>query len=264
MLAEDRRTRILEQVYAHGSVRTSALVESLDVSEVTIRNDLQELERQGRLVRIRGGATTLGVELGKTTFDTRLMRNKSAKERIALQASSMVRGDQTIVLDAGTTVLALAQRLPPVSGLTVVTPALTTAQQLLGVKGVDVVMIGGPVDPDTASVTWPSTTWPAAQAAGTTLIVHLAFMGAHGIDPDLDIVDVTTSSAALKQRLIEAGRRVILLADSSKWGVKGPVKVAPLSAVDVVITDDGVPPHVVEDIRRAGVELVIVDDTSTR
>jgi len=252
MLVEERRNQILAQAYAQGFVRTSALVQQFDVSDVTLRSDLQELERRGRLTRTRGGAMTVHHDFAKSTFDARLMRNKDAKQRIALAASEMLSSNQTVIFDAGTTVLALAHHIPPVTGLTVLTPGLNIAQHLLSTDGVDVVMIGGPVDADTVSTVWP-TTMPGEPG----LAAHTAFIGAHSIDADLDLVDVSIAAALAKRRLVEAGRRVVLLADATKWGAAAAAKVVNLSAIDVVITDDGLAEGLRQAIKVAGAELVI-------
>lgn len=248
MLGEERRNRIIEQLYRDGSVRTVELIEELGVSDVTLRHDLNELERRGRLVRTRGGAVTVVTEVGATPFGARLMRNKAAKQRIALAAREYVRSDQTVIFDAGTSVLALAHHLPEVSNLTVVTPGLNTAQHLLGVDGVTVVMLGGQVDRDSISVL----------GGAVEPLAHTAFMGAHGIDGDLDLVDVSVAYAGSKKRLLAAGRRAILLADSSKWDTGGASKVAGIDTVDLVITDDGLPRSVVRRVRQRGVEVVVV------
>lgn len=252
MLAEERRSQILERLYADGFVRTASLQQQFDVSDVTLRSDLQELERHGRLVRTRGGAVLQVDDVGKTSFESRLMKHKDAKQRIALAASEFIRPESTAVFDAGTTVLALAHHIPSVTGLTVMTPALNTAQHLLGVDGVDVVVLGGPVDRDTVSTFWQ------AEAGDDGFIAHTAFLGVHGVDVDLDIVDISVPAAATKRRLLGAGRRVIVLADSSKWGVNGAVKVTSLDAVDVVITDQKIPPGIAAEIRGAGIDLIVV------
>jgi DeoR family transcriptional regulator of aga operon len=253
MLAEQRRAHILELLYENGYVRTGALQQQFDVSDVTLRSDLQELERRGRLLRIRGGAVISLTDVGKTTFDARLMRHKDAKQRIALAASQFIRGDSTVIFDAGTTLLALAHHMPSVNGLTVVTPALNTAQHLLDVDGVDVVILGGPVDKDTLS-----TVWPAAQPGESEWGAHITFLGAHGVDADLDIVEVSLQAAAAKRRLIVAGRRVIMLADSSKWAVNGRFKVSPITAIDVLITDAGLAPDIARKVSEAGIDLIVV------
>ena len=252
MLAEERRTQILEQLHAQGSVRTGELQRMFDVSDVTLRSDLQELERRGRLVRTRGGAVSSMADVGSVPFDSRLMRHRQAKQRIAVAASQLIRSDTTVIFDAGTTNLALAHHLPPVSGLTVMTPALNTAQQLLQVDGTKVVMLGGPVDRDAIS-----TVWPVAQAGEDEGGVHTTFLGCHGIDADFDLVDHSMDIAAAKRRLIRSGRRVVLLADSSKFGISAPTKVGHISLVDVLISDADLPSGIAQEVRAAGVELII-------
>ena len=244
--------QILEQLHAQGYVRTGELQQQFDVSDVTLRSDLQELERRGRLVRTRGGAVSSMHDVSTSPFDSRLMLHRNAKQRIAVAASQFIRSDSTVIFDAGTTNLALAHHLPTVTGLTVMTPALHTAQQLLLVDGTEVVMLGGPVDRYAIS-----TVWPIAQSGEDEGGVHTTFLGCHGIDADFDIVDHSMAIAAAKRRLIKAGRRVVLLADSSKFGVSGPTKVGPLSLIDVLITDTGLPGGIAAEIRAAGVELII-------
>lgn len=251
VLAEERRSQILELLHANGYVRTGELQQQFDVSDVTLRSDLQELERRGRLVRTRGGAVSSMNDVGTAPFDS-LMRHRNAKQRIAVAASQFIRSDTTVIFDAGTTTLALAHHLPAVTGLTVMTPALNTAQQLLQVDGTAVVMLGGPVDRNAIS-----TVWPVAQSGEDEGGVHITFLGCHGIDADFDLVDHSMDIAAAKRRLIRAGRRVILLADSSKFGTSGPTKVGPISLIDTLITDDALSPGLADEVRAAGVELVI-------
>ena len=252
ILAEERRVQILEQLHAQGYVRTGELQQQFDVSDVTLRSDLQELERRGRLVRTRGGAVLSMTDVRTAPFDSRLMVNRNAKQRIAVRAAQLIRSDTTVIFDAGTTTLALAHHLPPVTGLTVLTPALNTAQQLLLVDDTEVVVLGGPVDRYGIS-----TVWPVAQPGEDEGGVHTTFLGCHGIDADFDIVDHSMAIAAAKRRLIRAGRRVVLLADSSKFGVSGPTKVGPLNLIDVLITDADLPSGIAHEVRAAGVELVI-------
>jgi DeoR family transcriptional regulator of aga operon len=253
ILAEERRSQILELLQANGFVRTGELTQQFDVSDVTLRSDLQELERRGRLVRTRGGAVSSMNDVGRSSFDARMNRNRTAKQRIALAAAQFIQSDSTVIFDAGTTTLALAHHLPAVSGLTVVTPALNTAQHLLTVDGTKVVVMGGPVDPDTVS-----SLWPVAQPAEDEGGVHVTFLGCHGIDADFDLVDVSATTASAKRRLIRAGRRVVLLADASKFGTRAASKVGPLSLIDVLITDDAVAPAIADEIRSAGVDLLVV------
>ena len=253
MLAEERRAQILLRLHESGHVRTSDLVQQFEVSDVTLRTDLQELERLGRLVRTRGGAVLSAVPRGKTTFSDRQMKNQPAKQRIAAAAAKYLRDEETVVFDAGTTMLALAHHIPPVSNLTVWTPGLNVAQQLMNVDGVNVMVIGGQVDPDTVS-----TMWSSPLAGEQVPAAHMTFLGAHGIDGDLDIVDVSIQAAAAKRRLVEAGRRVTLLADSSKWSVAAPSKVVGLSDVDVVITDTGIAKPVLSRLRDVVPEVIVV------
>lgn len=249
MLAEDRRNRILDQINVEGSVRTSALMRRFAVSDVTLRNDLHELEKRGRLIRTRGGAVRSAAGPGPSTVDTRAMKLPVIKSRIARAAADLVPSGQPIALDAGTTVGALSPYLP--TGTIVVTPALDVAQQSLR-RGLEVIVLAGHVDAESRSTTGPG------KDDGTVPPVHTTFLGAYGVDPDMDVVDYSPRNAAGKNRLRRAGRRVVLLADATKWGIEGPAKVVATNEVDVVITDSGIAAVYAEAIRDSGVELIIV------
>lgn len=252
MLAEERRTLILERLHDYGQVRTAELVDELNVSSMTVRNDLAHLEQQGRVQRTHGGAVLADGHSVITRLDVRLARNRELKHRIAKVAATYVRDREAIILDAGSTTHALAQFLPPVSDLVVLTPGLNIAQSLLDREGVEARMLGGRLVPE-----WFSTVGtPAEQGLGDVLVRKL-FLGTHGVDDDLDLVDVSTELARCKRQLVSAARQVILLLDSTKWHQREAAKVMSISAVDIVITDDKTPRDILERLAEKDVEVVI-------
>lgn len=255
MLAEERRKYLIDLIQQHGQIVTSEVATQLNVTDVTIRTDLDELERRGRLTRTRGGAVAVDHHEPIVGFGARLPLHKEAKNRIALAAARFVGSDQTIILDSGTTALQLAQVLPEVEGLNVVTPNIAIAQRLQKVDGVETHLLGGRVDPD-----WFCTVGTPREQGIKDLVAHTFFLGARGIDNDFDLVDQSHTLAKNKRQLARRARRVILIVDSSKWQTPGPMKIMPIDRIDVVITDAGIPDEVRGHLESKDLELILVDD----
>lgn len=253
MLAEERRKHLIELIQQTGQIVTSDVAARFDVSDVTIRADLDELEKRGRLRRTRGGAVPVDHHEPIVGFEARLSLKKDAKRRIALAAAQLITGEQTIVLDSGTSTLHLAQVLPEVENLDVFTPNIAVAQRLQGVEGVQTHLLGGLVDPD-----WFCTVGTSREQGIQDLIAQTLFLGARGVDRDLDIVDQSRTLANNKLQLVRHARRVVLLVDSGKWDTHGPVKVMPVDKVDTVITDSGLPDEIRDQLEAKGLELVVV------
>lgn len=253
VLARERRQLIANELNRTGKLRTSDLVTRFGVSDVTIRADLDALERDGRLTRTHGGAVPADLSQAAVRFDLRMELQSEAKRRIALRAAEFVHSDQTFILDAGTTTHHMAQVLPEVTNLTVYTPGLTQAQQLLGVSGVEVNLLGGRVD-----ASWLQTTGTPREQGIKGLLVETVFLGAFGIDADLDIVDQSPTMRRLKQQYVRRARTVVVLADSSKIGRSASTKVMPLDQVDVLITDSNLSPEYRERLSQLDLELILV------
>jgi len=256
LMTQQRRARIVATVQRLGSVRVGELAGRFGVSEVTIRNDLVVLEREGQLVRDRGGA--IAKESGRyvTTLlrvDERSALNHDAKRRIAAAAAGRVSPGDTVLLDAGTTVVEIAPHLAGRTPLTVVTNALNVVLALNRMPDVRLLCLGGTFHGESGS-----TVGPIAEQALGELTVQKLFLGAQALDLEHGLTDSTVEIAQVKRAMLRAARQVILLADASKWGRAGLIKVAPLSEVDTIITDDALPAETRAAIERLGIELVIV------
>ena len=252
-ILEERHSRILELLGEVGSVRVGDLSRRFRVSEVTIRTDLERLARQGFLARFRGGAVAHIQTRSSSAFADRLREGYAEKERIAARAAEMVKPGDTLLLDAGTTVLELAKRLEGCSPLTVVTNALNTAATLSSIPDIHVIMAGGSVSPETVS-----TIGYIAERDIADLVVDKVFLGTHSFDPELGMMDISVEVARVKRAMIEAGRQVVLLADSSKFAKRALAKVAPLGSVDMLVTDTGLGDAETSAIEVLGVEVVRV------
>lgn len=252
MLTAERRRFLIDEITRNGRVVTSDIASRLGVSEVTIRADLDLLEKDGRVSRTHGGATVREASAGIVDFETRMALSRDAKRRIALLARDYVDSNQTVIFDAGTTVMSLVQVMPPVENFTVFTPGITTAQHLLATEGVEARLLGGRLDEQRLE-----TVGTPREQGIENLIAHTLFLGVNGIDNDLDIVDHSAALGASKVEYIRHSRRTIVMADASKWHTAGATKVASLASVDVVISDDALDPEIRERIIALGTELLI-------
>ena len=188
----------------------------------------------------------------QAAFTQRRTRNRDQKERIARAALSFFHTNETVIFDAGSTVHELGRLISDGAGSTVVTPALNIATQLGGLPGLELVIIGGKLDPRTFSATGSK-----AEEAILELPAHRVFLGADGVDEHGDVVDVSLDIARLKRAMVKSARQVILLADSTKWGLSGPVRVIDLSAIHTVITDTGLSRQARRAVYSAGVQLIV-------
>ena len=256
MLARQRQAFILDRVREDGAVRVAELVRALGVSDMTVRRDLEVLHDRGLLEKVHGGATLLaGTALFEPGFAAKSALQQAEKDAIAEAAVALVEPGMAIAVSAGTTTYALAQRLAYVPGLTVVTNSVPVA---------DVLHHSGPADQTiilTGGVRTPSDALagPFAVAALRTVHVDLVFMGVHGMDLRSGFTCPNLLEADTDRALIEVGRRLIVVADHSKWGVIGISSIARLDQADVLITDSGIEPEARTALATAVRELVVVD-----
>lgn len=254
MFLEERRQAILRYVQSYGRAAVPDLSQQFSVSEVTIRADLQALADQGQLIRTHGGAIPVGYGLHELSLTRRRQQNVAKKVCIARAAAAYVRHGEAVFLDSSSTTLALVDVIKQRRDLTVVTNSLVVAQELLGVPNVTVVMPGGTLHHDTASL---------IDASGLALLerynIAIGFFGAHGITVEDGLTDVSAPEANLKRPLVAMCREVIALVDASKWGRAGIASFADVRDVDIVITDQDAPAVSVAHVRRLGVDVKQVD-----
>jgi DeoR/GlpR family transcriptional regulator of sugar metabolism len=254
MLARQRQTLILTRVREDGGVRVADLARDLGVSDMTVRRDLEILHNRGLIEKVHGGATSLpGSALFEPGFAVKSGLQEAEKDAIADAAMTLVVPGTAVGISAGTTTYALARRLVDTPGLTVVTNSVPVADVLhrAGRPDQTIILTGGVRTPSDALV------GPFAVAALRTMHLDQVFMGVHGMDPRSGFTTPNVLEADTDRALIAAGRRLVVLADSSKWGVIGISSIARLDEADTLVTDDGLDPDarvVAEDAVR---ELVI-------
>jgi len=252
MYATERHQLILERARSTGRVDVSSLAEDFQVTAETIRRDLTVLERHGVMRRVHGGAIPverLGFEPGLQTRDTVLV---SEKERIAKAALAELPTEGAILLDGGSTTARLADALPHDRELTVLTNGLPIAMALSTRRNVTVMMLGGRVRGRTMAAV---DAWALAALRDT--YVDVAFLGANGVSVQRGLTTPDTTEAAVKAAMVSAARRTVALVDHSKIGRTHLSRFADLSDIDVVVTDSGVDPHDVDDLRAHGPSVVV-------
>lgn len=256
MLARQRHSYIVERVRADGGVRVADLVRELGVSDMTVRRDLELLHEQGLVAKVHGGATsTTPSALFEPGFRAKSELQRDAKAAIAAAAAAMVQPGQAIALSAGTTTFAVARLLVDVPQLTVVTNSVPVADVLYHAGRADqtVILAGGVRTPSDALV------GPFAVAALRTVNVDLVLMGVHGMDPHAGFTTPNLLEAETDRAMVEAGRRLIVVADHTKWGVIGVSSIARLSQADAVITDLGLDAEARERLAIDARRVIIAD-----
>jgi DeoR/GlpR family transcriptional regulator of sugar metabolism len=239
MLARQRQTLILARVREDGGVRVADLARELGVSDMTVRRDLEILDNRGLIEKVHGGATARpGSALFEPGFAAKSSLQESEKEAIADAAFGLVVPGTAIGISAGTTTYALARRLVDVAGLTVVTNSVPVADVLHRASRADqtIILTGGVRTPSDALV------GPFAVAALRTIHLDQVFLGVHGMDPRSGFTTPNVLEADTDRALAAAGRRLIVVADSSKWGVIGISSIARLDEADTLVTDAGLDP----------------------
>jgi DeoR/GlpR family transcriptional regulator of sugar metabolism len=232
------------------------LVETLGVSDMTIRRDLELLHERGLLEKVHGGAAAIeGSSLFEPGFTVKSSLMQSEKAAIAATAASLVAPGTAIAISAGTTTFALGRGLVDVPGLTVLTNSVPVADALYreGRPDQTVILSGGVRTPSDALV------GPFAVEVIRSLHVDMVFMGTHGIDPRSGFTTPNILEAETNRALIEAGRRLIVLADHTKWGIVGISSVARLEEADTIITDSGLEFAAQNQLASAVRRLILVD-----
>jgi DeoR/GlpR family transcriptional regulator of sugar metabolism len=249
----ERRQWILDRVVDAGRVSVAELSQEFGLSEVTIRTDLQVLADNGLIVRTHGGAVALVASRDFLSLSLRRQQQVQEKAHIGSAAAALIRDGDAIFLDSSSTALAIAQCLKDRRYLTVVTNGLAIAQELLDAAGVDVVVIGGRLRRDTASLVGTS---------GLDLLRHInlqqGFFGSHGITVEEGLTDVSADEAELKRPVVQVSREVTAVVDRTKWGRVGVSSFATAQQINRVITDRDAPRDLVDQLRSAGADVILV------
>ncbi|MFF4169675.1 DeoR/GlpR family DNA-binding transcription regulator [Streptomyces sp. NPDC001744] len=264
LLAEQRRALILDEVRRRGGVRVNELTRRLGVSDMTIRRDLDALARQGVLAKVHGGAVPVdGASTHEPGFEAKSVLEPGAKDEIARTAAALVTPGTALALSGGTTTYALARHLLDVPDLTVVTNSVRVADVFHEGRRTGggeprggeatVVLTGGVRTPSDALV------GPVADRTVRSLHFDLLFLGVHGISAEAGLSTPNLAEAETNTCLMRAARRVVVVADHTKWGTVGLSSFASLDEVDTWVTDRGLPEEVRAEVAERLPGLVVAD-----
>lgn len=250
---EERRSKIIEYLQEHSRASVQELCKICEVSESTVRRDLQDLEEDKLLRRTHGGALCLENVNFESAFIEREDKLRSEKEMIAHKAVEFIQDGDTLIIDSGTTTVYLANEIKKFSNLKVVTNSLIVAQELQGVSGIEVVIVGGMLRQNTLAMVGP-----LAEQSLSLLRVDKAFMATNGLDFTSGLTTPNILEAATKTKMIAIAKQVILLADHTKFGKVAFAKFADLSSVDICIVDDKTSKDMLEEMAKLEIAVCVV------
>lgn len=249
----ERHQLILEKLKKEGSIHVVDLGEILNVSPVTIRKDLQFLDDKGLLYRTHGGATLNNPYIADRPVNEKFSLQTHEKQRIGGYAASLIKKNDCILVASGTTVQYFAKSVVADGNLTVVTSALNVALELIHHPGIEVIQLGGIMRKTSSSVTGVY-----AEKALDDFSFSKLFLGVDGMDPEFGLTTSNMMEAQLNKKMIKTAQKVVVLADSSKFGKRGFGKICDIDEVDEIITDDQISAHTIAVLQEKGIEVTIV------
>lgn len=252
MTKEERHALIMDRLAKQGSIMVSDLVRAMNVSSVTIRKDLTELEKQDKLYRSHGKAILMNPYIHNRSVIEKEQLAVDEKRAIGLAAAQLITRDDSIIIASGSTVHAMARNIKPIHRLTVVSASLPVSEILAQNESIDVMQLGGMLRHSSLSV--------VGQYSETILrdcSVSKLYMGVDGIDFEFGFTTTDMREAELNQKMMAAAQKTIILADSSKFGKRGFAKIGNMEDIDIIITDAGISPQDARAIEEIGIDLII-------
>ena len=253
MMAEERRTQILQIVRSAGRVKVNELVRRFNTSKVTIRNDLNELHQRGMVLRSHGGAVLPDRILRESPVHERLKAHSDEKRRIGAMAATLINDGETIILDSGTTTLEIARQIKKKQGLQIITNGVNIAAELLDARGVEVFIVGGTVRGESASISGRFTEEMVEQFSADKM-----FLSGAGCDLDFGVSGANLAETMVNRAMLGISREIILVSDASKFSKRSMSRIVPFSEIDTVISDTSLGEEIQVKLRAIGCNLILV------
>jgi DeoR/GlpR family transcriptional regulator of sugar metabolism len=245
-----RHQQIIEHVLSKKSVRVDELSDMFNVSLATIRRDLSQIEEKGLIQRVHGGAVLIE-DSEEPPILNRKYKQAEAKRRIGSAAADLVNDHETIIISSGTTTEAMVPFLTGKNGLTVITNAINVAGQLARYPHISVIVLGGWLRHSEFSMHGHITD-QALQDFHADKLFH----GTFGLDPEFGLTGTDMQEVQSDRKILSAAQQLIILADHTKFGVIGQIRLSPLEKVDIIITDDQTPEHYIQLLIQKGVRVI--------
>ena len=253
MLIEERRQHLLARIQRDGRALVGELSDQLGISRITIRKDLEHLQSKGLIQRTHGGA--LSIQAG-TLFDPSLLEKEKLhhkeKQRIAAAAVKLVAEGQCVILDSGTTTTAIARALRQFSKLTIITNAVNIAAELTNTD-FEVILTGGTLRKNSFSLVGP-----LAEDVLRDMHADIFFLGVDGFDIETGVTTPNVLESRVNRAMVRSSKTVVAVCDSSKFKRHSLALIVSTEEIDMVITDTRLAPEHAEELRSAGLRVVLV------
>lgn len=251
---KERRAQILQELEESSNVTVQMLSARFNISEVTIRKDLNELRKRNLLTRVRGGALRVpDVNIGNDmTIGDKQLRNYREKRAIGKMAASLINDNETILLDSGTTTLEVAKNLHAFQRLTIITNAVNIAVELSKYKRFSIILLGGHL-----RETSLSTVGPVAESTLKIFYCDKLFLGVDSFSIEKGVSTTNIEEANINQTMMSMAKQTIAVFDSSKFDKRNFAFISPVDRINTIVTDSGIPNDIKSRLKTIGIELYI-------
>lgn len=256
MLKEERQQAIIDLLKRDGKVLAADLISRLNVSEDTIRRDLNDLAESGILQRVHGGALPRAPSL---SYEQRVREIDASKRAMAETAARLIHDGQVIIMDSGSTILEVVAHLPTTLHATIVTNSVPVAAALVHHPGIEVHVLGGRLKKDAQAMVGV----PVIEAL-RQLRADLCLLGVCSLHPDIGISMLDVEEAYVKRTMIEQAAEVVAVADAAKLGTAAPYVIGPLSSLTYLVTDASIEQRVLTPYEERGIMVVRADRQDSR
>ena len=253
MLKNERLSQIQTMLNEYGKVEVNNLCRIFNVTEMTIRRDLNELEEKHLAIRSHGGAIAPPDNtLSERPYNMRINSHLKEKEAIAKAALPLIPDGSRIFFDSSTTVYCLARLITNNQNLVIITDTLSTALELNTRTNINVICLGGELQKNTNSCAGMF-----AEQVLDTMHFDFAFMGLYGISADGSLSTTSTNEFSLKRKVMERSDHIVIMIDNSKLGAPSFLQMGHVSEVQTLITDSDMPKSFIETCRKASVDVIV-------
>ncbi len=256
MSSQIRQQQLIEILKEDPAVQVSDLATHFKVSSSTIRRDLNKLEDVGLVRRVHGGALSKTNFVTEPPFEVRKVTHQAEKSEVGKAAASIIDDGLTIFIDGGTTTPFIVPHLNGLNDLTVVTIGLNVAYKLASLQTVRIIQIGGELHRETWVYAGPLSI-QALENCGLTF--DLAFISAVGVSAKYGATNQILDRIPQKQKAIDLSRKVVVVCDGSKIGQVASARIIPMSAVDILVTDQTAPQPELDEIAKLGPEIMLAN-----